>query len=194
MKSDNATIMFEGLPVQTCPYVEGYKFKKCEIRTCKNYSQVTPCQCLEIDRVKTNGNKVISDAELHLFKCGSKGVTTRGVALNRKRAIERAKYLIILHKYLEFITGRYEVQGEDSPFIKGKRVQRAQTIYPLGIKRLKFKNWQWHYVVDPVVLEEFLETFPGGECQEIKIEQLLSTTPLKYNKLLKEIKEARNER
>jgi hypothetical protein len=176
------------LPIRTCPYVEDYKFKLCEITTCKNYSIVTNCHCLSIDRVSTTGIKVISDAELNLFKFSEKKVTTRLISMRRKQAIERVKCMLILKRYLDFVIEKYELQGENSPFIKGRYIQSAQTRYPLSTRKLRFKNWMWHYIVDPVVLEEFKEQHKGGECKEFKIEQMLNVTSLKYERLLKEIK------
>lgn len=179
------------LPTRVCPIVERYKFKLCDIRTCKNWSDVTECKCLAIDRVGTSGIKIISDAEINLLKFGKKDVTTRSVAMKRKIAIDRVKCMLILKKYLDFIIDKYEKQGEDSSFISGKYVQLAQTVYPLSTKRLNFKNWIWHFLVDDDVYKEFIDKQQGGECTEFKIEQLLSMTSLRYKKVLKEITESK---
>lgn len=144
------------LPTRTCPIVEDYLFKLCDIRTCKNFSEVTDCRCLALDRVSTTGAKIISDAELNLFKFSSKKVSTRLISMKRKQAVDRVKCLLILKKYIDFIIDRYEQQGEDSPFIKGRYIQRAQTLYPLSTRKLRWKNWMWHYLTDSVVHEEFV--------------------------------------
>lgn len=180
----------ELLPIHTCPFVEWYQFKRCEIKTCKNYTSVTESRCLDIDRVKPSGSKFISDAELHLFKFDGTGVTTRLVSLKRKKAVDRVKSIIILYKYIEFIRTKYESQGENSPLVMGRYAQAAQKTDPLKIRKLNWKNWMWHYLVDPDVHAEFLEQH-GGECKEFKIEQLLRLTNIKYTKLLKEIEEAK---
>ncbi len=182
-------IDYDVLPAHTCPYNDWYRFKICGIITCKNYTPITPCHCLDIDRVKTTGTKFISDAELRMYKFPKKKITTRFVSLRRKKAIERAKYLIVLKQYIDFIKKKYEQQGECSPFVNGRYAQKAQTVYPLNVKILQFKNWMWHYLTDEDVHEEFLEQY-SGECKTFKIEQLLATTTIKYNKILKDIKQS----
>jgi hypothetical protein len=180
----------EHLPTRVCPFVPEYEFKLCEIKTCKNHSPITDCFCLAIDRVSTTGVKVISDAEITLFKFSDEKVTTRLVSMRRKEAVERVKCMLILKRYIDFIIEKYEVQGEDSHFVSGKYIQKMQTVYPLSTRRLNFKNWIWHYMCDEDVHNEFIQKQNGGECKEFKIEQLLRTTSLKYEKLTHEIKES----
>jgi hypothetical protein len=181
------------LPVHTCVFVPEYKFKVCEITTCKNYSAVTPCCCLAIDRAKTQGTKFISDAELHLFKYSAKKVTTRFVAMKRKKAVDRVKNILILKKLIDYIRDMYEAQGESSPFIKGKYAQKAQTIYPLYIEKLGFKNWMFHYLIDEEVQKEFIESNTGGECKKLEINKILNLSDFVYNKILKEIAESKKQ-
>ena len=176
------------LPVQTCPYVNWFKFKKCEIRTCKNYNTITPCQCLEIDRVKPVGTKVISDAELHLFKYGKSAVSTRLISMRRKKSVDHAKSILILRQFLLFIQEKYEHQGKLSKVVVGKNSLKSQSEYPLNIKILGFQNWMWAYVTDADVHNEFLEKQEGGDCFNVAVEDMLDLTKLKYNRILNEIK------
>lgn len=193
LKSKPLPENIEDMPIRTCIYVSEYKFKVCEITTCKNYSAVTPSSCLAIDRAKTQGTKFISDAELHLFKYSAKKVTTRFVAMRRKKAVDRVKNILILKKFIDYIRETYEDQGESSPFIKGKYAQKAQTVYPLYIEKLGFKNWMFHYLIDNEVQKEFIESNKGGECKRLEVNKILNLSDFVYNKILKEIAESKKQ-
>ena len=169
--------------VQTCVYIPTFKFKKCEIRSCKNWSEVTKTSCLAIDRAQPIGNKVISDAEIHLFKFNNAGITGRMVAAKRKRAVTRVKSVLTLHAYIAWI--REKFKPEANKFYRGKYVERAELEYPLKISKLGFKNWMWPHIVDINTYKQFLGK-KEGDCTEIELHQLLDTTDLKFNALVEQ--------
>lgn len=177
----------ENYPVQSCVYVPTYKFKKCEISSCKNWSSVTKTSCLAIDRVQPIGNKVISDAEIHLFKFSEAGVTGRLVSAKRKRAVTRVKCILTLHAYLVWIRGKFT--PEVGKFYRGKHVEKAELEYPLRISKVGFKNWMWPYLVDPEVYKQFLGK-KEGECTEIELYHMLDMTDLKLGVLAEQVKNA----
>jgi hypothetical protein len=180
--------------VKICPYVETYKFNVCGITTCKNHTIKTESNCLELDRVKSIGNKIISDSELNLYKFTSKKVSTRLVSMKRKEAVDRVKCLLILRELLEYIIKNYGDEEETLPLVTGKYIRLKQTTYPLKIRKLRFKNWMWYRITDPEVYQNFIKHQPGGDCKNYSVEQLLHITELKYTKLLKEIEESKNGR
>jgi hypothetical protein len=173
--------------VHSCPLVSWYKFKQCGIQTCKNYNKVTATKCLDIDRVKVDGTKFISDSELHLFKYSKKkkSVTTRFVSLRRKQAVDRVKSILILRKYLDYLQQKYEKASKVTK--AGIFIEKLESEYPLNVKKLGFKNWMWVYLIREEEYEKFLKANPG-ECKEFGLDKLLCLTELKYEKLLNEIR------
>lgn len=171
--------------VQTCVYVPVYKFKKCDIRSCKNWSEVTKTSCLAVDRAQPVGNKVISDAEIHLFKFNNTGVTGRLVAAKRKRAVTRIKSILTLHAYITWIHSKF--QPEEHKFYRGKYIERAEFEYPLKISRIGFKNWMWPHIVNKDVYKQFLGK-KEGDCTEIELHHMLDMTDLKFNTLAEQVK------
>ena len=171
----------EGLPVNTCVYVTQYRFKTCSVTTCKNYTLATKSKCLAVDRVQPLGNKIISDSELHLFKFGEECVTTRLVAIKRKKAVSRVKAILILHSFIEFIKSKNNVINKT--VYKGRLVEKAEIGYPLRITKLGFKNWMWPYLVNQKLYEKFTGK-KEGECSAFKLHTLVDMTALKFNNLL----------
>lgn len=169
--------------VNTCVYVPQFKFKTCTIRTCKNYTEVTSCKCLAIDRAQPVGNKAISDSELHLFKFGSDGVTGRLVSIKRKKAVFRVKAILILYSYIEYIKNNYKPSGK---VFQGKAIDKAEISYPLKIRKLEFQNWMWEYLVDAKVYAKFTGK-KEGECSTFKVNMLINMTALKFKNLLAQI-------
>lgn len=167
--------------INSCPYVEWYKFLRCRVKTCKNYNKQTGCRCLALDRIRPEGNKVISDAELNLYKYNSKE-STRNVQVKRKRAIKRVKSLLVLKEYVEFIRDNYPAGGVwDSA-----TVRKLESRYPLNISKLGWKNWMWEPLLDSEAWEKFCNT-KSGECTEIGIHNMLSTTLETVSALYKEL-------
>jgi hypothetical protein len=179
----NSTNVPTALKVNTCVYVPQFKFHTCTIKTCKNYTDVTATHCLAIDRVQPLGNKIISDAELHMFKFNADGVTSRLVSLKRKKAIYRVKAILILNQFIEFIKSNYKSNGLA---FNGKSVEKAELSYPLKIRKLKFQNWMWEYLVDQKVYAKFTKQ-KEGECGLFKIYMLLNLTALKFKTLISQI-------
>jgi len=146
---------------------------------------VTKTSCLAVDRAPPVGNKVISDAEIHLFKFNNTGVTGRLVAAKRKRAITRVKSILTLHAYITWIRGKFK--PEEHKFYRGKYLERAELEYPLKISRIGFKNWMWIHIVNKDVYKQFLGK-KEGDCTEIELHHMLDTTDLKFNTLVEQVK------
>jgi hypothetical protein len=171
--------------VNSCIYVEGFKFYECTIRTCKNYTEVTKHKCLAIDRVQPIGNKIISDAELHLYKFSGVKVSTRLVSIKRKKAIMRVKAILILNSLVEYIRENYKPKEKS---YSGKMVEKLEEEYPLRIRKLQFQNWMWPYLTSKKVYKKFVKK-KGGEVSQFPVHALLNLTRMKYETLIKQLKE-----
>ena len=171
-----------------CVYVEGYQFYECVVKTCKNFTAVTKTKCLAVDRVQPVGNKIISDAELHLYKFSDAKVSTRLVSIKRKKAVNRVKAILILNAFLEFIRENYK-PGEKT--YSGKMVEKLELDYPLRIRKLQFYNWMWPYLTSKKVYKKFVKK-KGGECATFKVHMLLNLTRMKYETLIKQLKDDPN--
>lgn len=167
-----------------CMYVEWYKFNRCDIRTCKNYSDVTPTRCLGIDRVQPSGTKIISDAELHMYKFSSDKVSTRLVSLKRKKAMNRIKVILVLNEYLNFIRTTHKPENR---VYQNEYTTRLEKQFPLKVKRLKFESWMWPHLVDVNNFKKFSLGL-DGESKEIELHELLGTTLMKFKMLQTSLK------
>ncbi len=172
------------LAVNQCVYVEWYQFKTCTIRTCKNFTDITKSKCLAIDRVQPAGTKVITDAELHMYKFPGAKVSTRLVSMKRKRAVLRVKSVLILRKFIDFLTDKH--QETKIRKHSNRYVARAETVFPLKIKQLGFQNWMWPYLVSEQEYKEFT-TSCQGECSEFALHDLLHMTDLKFRVLVQSL-------
>lgn len=159
-----------------CPYIGWYRFKECNITTCKNFTTKTASRCLGIDRKAPSGNKVISDAELHLFKFPEDDVSTRLVSMRRKRAITKVKCILSLNGYLNHLRMKYEGTAEQSREYRAPAIGVAESSYPLKIGRLRFKNWMWKLLLSEKEYAAFAQSGGGGECLEFELHDLLSMT------------------
>ena len=174
------------LPVQVCPYTDWYKFRRCVITTCKNYNIVTKCRCLGIDRVVPVGNKIISDAELNLYKF-PESISTRLVSMRRKTAIDRVKHVLTLNKLIEYIVVRYR----PGPLVYNtKFVAEIESAFPLKLNRLHFYNWMWPHLTDPRVWKKFISV-NKGECSDLSVYTLLDMPREKYSALVEQIKKTK---
>lgn len=190
MSGTEVKIDLSKLKTQDCTYIEWYKFKQCTIKTCKNFSATTASHCLAIDRVTPVGNKIISDAELHLFKYAKAGVSTRLISLKRKKAVTRVKAILILHSFIEYIKNH---KRPDERYWSGKLVERLELEYPLRVMKLGYMNWMLPYLTSEEFYKQFAATRKGGECETFKLHVLLDLTEMKFQALLKSIKIATNE-
>ena len=168
--------------IYSCPYVDWYKFLRCRVTTCKNYNKATDCRCLAVDRIRPEGNKVISDAELNLYKFDSKE-NTRHVQVRRKRAIRKVKSILILREFIEFIRDNAKEGGVWT----SETTQKLEAAYPLKIAKLGWANWMWEPFLDQKMWEAFCATTQGGECSEFGLHTLLSTKLETIEALYKEL-------
>lgn len=168
-------------PKGTCPYVEWYQFVKCTIKTCKNYTEQTDRCCIALDRVRPEGAKVISDSEIHFYKLSEAGISSRLVQVKRKKAVDRIKCMLILHRFVNYLKLNKEKGGVfDTPSIR-----EAENSYPFKLKKLGWENWMWEYLLDNTVWEEFLAG-ASGDCREYTLQQIVAIKPVKYERLVSE--------
>jgi hypothetical protein len=165
----------------TCPLVDWFKFHKCTLKTCKNFTIQTQHHCLEIDRKKPEGTKIISDAELNFYKLSDRQISTRLVQIHRKNAVLDVKMILVLKAFIEYIEENFEGGGR---FNKPEMLM-AENTYPLNISRLGWRNWMWEYLLDEAVWRKFADR-TGGECAEFSVHQMLNIKLGKYEKLLAE--------
>lgn len=171
--------------VNTCIYVDWYKFHVCGITTCKNHNTITKSNCLAIDRVQPSGNtKIITDAELHFYKFSKEKISTRLVSLKRKKALTRIKILLTAKKYIEYINQNFSSsqKKEQTSEIASKFLRK----FPLRVKRIKFEPWMWQIYIDEKVFQKFSESL-DGEASEIKLHDVVGTTIMKLAALRNQI-------
>lgn len=175
--------------IHSCIYIENFQFHECTIKSCKNFTSATTSKCLAIDRVQPVGNKIISDAELHLYKYSEDKVSTRLISIKRKKAITRVKAIVILHSLLDYIRDNYK--PKDRAY-NTELVEKIESDYPLKIGKLQFYNWMWPYLTSKKVWKKFSK-LKGGECADFKIYMLLNLTKAKYDTLISQLKDSKNE-
>lgn len=168
-----------------CPYVSWFRFKTCTIKTCKNFTDKTASKCLAIDREAPTGNKVISDAEIHLFKFHNDNVSTRLVSMRRKKAVDRVKCILALHGFIEHLKAKYTGEERKGWFIH-PLLTETRAKYPLKIKRLGFENWMWPFIVSKREYKLFAN-HGRGECAEFGIHELLAVEQQELEQLRKAI-------
>jgi len=168
--------------INSCLYVDWYKFHKCEIKTCKNYTPITKNSCLALDRVNPSGVKSITDAELHMYKYPEAKVSTRLISLKRKAAVDRVKFILILKEYLDYIR---ETKDKGSS-VSSNYTIKIEAAYPLKVKRLRFEKWMWPHLVSDTEYREFLSS-RNGECSLIALHQLLNMTAMKFDALVRSL-------
>lgn len=168
--------------IYQCVYEKWYRFRTCEVKTCKNHTTRTESGCLAIDRTIPDGNKMISDSELHYYKFTGTKVSTRIIALKRKKAIQRIKNLITLYKFVEYINSSCRPTIE----FRGVFLQNKLRKYPFSVKKLEFRNWMLEYVVDDIVFQKFLKRY-DGECSAYRLHSVLGMTEIKFVKFREEV-------
>ena len=165
--------------IKQCPLVDWYMFRQCDIRTCKNHTTETKHQCIEIDRVRPEGTKQFSDAELNVYKFKQRGISTRLVQIYRKNAIQDVKSILTLYKYIDWIRENCKPDGE----FRHEDMLRLEKEYPLKIKRLGWSNWMWKYLLDDKAWARFVKN-SDGECSTFNVHQLLGIKLGRYEALL----------
>ncbi len=162
----------------SCQFINWYKFKKCVVGSCKNYSLKVPSRCIAIDRKPPEGNKIISDEELRFFKFKDNEMCTRLVSLKRKKAVQRIKCMLILKEFIEFIRDNRSVLNVD---LSPRHIEWERE-YPLKIRMLGFQRWMWGYLLDEEEYKEFTKG-KAGECKEVELYEILAMTRAQFDKL-----------
>ena len=164
-----------------CPYVSWYQFNQCSIKSCKQHTTEAPHHCLAVDRIRPEGTKVISDAEIHLYKYKDDKISTRLVQMRRKNATDRVRNLLVLHAFIEHIRENKESGG----VFTTPSLTRMERRYPLRIRKLNWQNWMWEYLLDDATWKSF-RTGKSKELAEIGLDQLLCIKLTKLEKLLQD--------
>ena len=165
--------------VHSCIYEEWYKFVKCEVSTCKNHTTLTRSNCLAVDRIRPEGTKIISDAELNLYKFAGQGLSVRFVQMKRKFAVDRIVAMMVLKEYIEYIRITYKSGG----VFNTESMLKAETMYPLKIRKLGFENWMWEHLLDEDVWKKFCDK-KQVKTENISIRIILAMKIKTFNRLL----------
>ena len=144
---------------------------------------MTAHRCLAVDRVRPEGNKVISDAEINLYRLDGRE-NTRQVQVKRKRAVKRVKSILVLREFIAFIRNEYKSGG----VWKTATIRKLESRYPLRVEQLGWENWMWEFFLDVAAWEKFCSQSQGGECSEFNLHTLLSTKLETIEALYKELK------
>lgn len=80
-----------------CPLFDGYRFKtKCQVDTCKYYTERTKSKCMGLDTVFSATEKGVTDAELRFLKIPEQ--TKREAFVLRRDAQEKVQVILALHQ------------------------------------------------------------------------------------------------
>ena len=164
----------------SCPIVTWYHFHRCDIKSCKNHTTETKHCCLELDRKKPEGAKQFSDAELNLYKYKHRQISTRLVQVHRKNAVQSVKRILILHKFIVWISENFEPSGSPFTYVGMRKLEQR---YPLRIRRLGWRNWMWEYVLDESIWARFTKVYEG-ECSGFNVHQLLGIKLERFESLI----------
>lgn len=167
--------------MKTCIYVPWYKFKQCEVRTCKNWTDKTTHKCLAVDRVRPEGSKIISDAEINYYKFAEQGISSRLIQIKRKKATSRVEAIIMLSEFIKFIKENCESGG----VFKTQVSDRMEARYPLKFKKVGFENWMWEYLTDEKVLDAFYRKC--RPANKLPVHIMLRMKLVSYVKLIKQL-------
>jgi len=171
------------IKIKQCPLNENYLFKtRCRINTCKFFSPTTANRCLGMDIVFSAEDKPVSDAELLYYKFHDREMTVKDVARVRKKAIDRVKSLIILHRLIQTISEKCEVdQGMSYVPGRSKIVDRVLSAEPLSYPMLDFHPWMLCYLFD----EKFITTHVG---HKFKLKEALKLKTKDFSAFAKDVK------
>lgn len=165
---------------------------QCTVKTCKNYTEQTDRHCIALDRVRPEGAKVISDAEIHFYKLKDAGISSRLVQIKRKKAVDKIKCLLILYKFVSYL----KLNKEPGGVFNTPSIIEAEKSYPFKLRKLGWENWMWEYLLDSKTWEVFLQD-ATGDCKEYNLQQIVSIKPGKFERLVAEFnspyKESDNE-
>jgi len=162
--------------LKTCKLVPWYRFKKCCVRTCKHWSKIAPCRCLELDRVVDPGaSRAYTDAEIGLFK--NFGVDVKSVGRMRKAAQLDVRRMLVLWKFIEYISTNFQ-----SSEVVVSDVQDVAEAAKLMTPELQFKQWMWPYLVSAKVWQSFTSR-ASGECAGMTLEEVLDVDGARLNAL-----------
>lgn len=162
-----------------CPIVNWYEFYHCEIKTCKYYSKRLKSRCMKIERKETDGQKNISDAELHFYKF-SESDLIKTASSTRKQAVSRVRSMLILYKFVEYIRENFKSPFENQRCHYSETFLNAIDIYPLNVEELKIKTWMLFYIFDESVYHRFINSNKSGDVKAFNHEAALSMSKRQF--------------
>jgi len=173
----------EKIKIKQCPLNENYLFKtRCRINTCKFFSPTTVNRCLGMDIVFSAEDKPISDAELLYYKFHDREMTVKDVARLRKKAVDRVKGLIILHRLIHTISEKCNAdQGMQYLPGRSKTVDRVLSSEPLSYPMLNFQPWMLGYLFD----DQFITANVGNK---FKLKEALKLKTKDFSAFAKDVK------
>lgn len=148
----------EELFTHQCKIFTDYYFDKCCNKTCKNYSAKIDSRCMVVERAEClNSERGISDQEIRFYK---NYPSIKQVVRSRKLAHTRVYSILILDKYLEYITNLVPKKISPSA-LEDEKVKNILNSYPLNIKEFKIT----HQVLPHLFDVETFNSFSKKECK-----------------------------
>jgi hypothetical protein len=169
--------------IKQCPLNDNYLFKtQCRINTCKFFSPTTANRCLGMDIVFSAEDKPVSDAELLRYKFPDKELTVKDVTLLRKKAVDRVKSLIVLHRLIHEISEKCD-EGQGMNYVRGRSniVDRVLDSEPLSLPMLDFQPWMLCFLFD----EKFVTSTIGPK---FKLKEALKLKTKDFSTFSKDVK------
>ncbi len=169
--------------IKQCPLEDSYRFRThCVIKSCKNYSEFTKNKCLGLDTKFAADDKPITDAELLHYKFSDLVDSIREVTNIRKRAVNRARLVVILYKIVTHI-GEVEKPERGFAYTEGEHpiIDRLLDRKPLRIKMLEFKPWMLKFLFDEIYVEKIV-----GD--KFKVRQMLDLKTKEYSNIVSIVK------
>lgn len=172
----------------TCPLNEDYRFfGRCRIKSCKNQTSLTKRGCIALDHIYPGGEKVISDAELMVYKFRGEASSVRSVGSKRKRATTYVRQYILFYYFIQFIRERF---ASPTIFYYSEGIEplvdNILALKPMKRERLAFKPWMLPHVMNPTLQDEFRLTF--GCSDSIDLLTLFQLKPKEFEKMKAAVK------
>ena len=131
------------MDINQCTLVDWYRFKgRCEVKTCKFFTDKLNSGCLAIERKDTYGKKLLTDRELRYYKFGN-DLPINAVSAHRKKMLINVKKVIALYYYIQYIQNNCQIQQIECD----ENMANLLTKFPLKLKKIN---------VSPVLLANML--------------------------------------
>lgn len=145
------------MKINTCPLRDAYMFKnKCNISTCKYFTENTARRCLSLD-IRFAASDKVSDSELRLYKFPA--ISPQKIAQLRKMAVIRAENVVRLY----VLVGKIEHEQKVWEYVPCPILDTILDRKPLRIRKLGFEPWMLYYLFN----REYVVKHAGIEPHEL---------------------------